>query len=296
MVVAEEIPTRAGVLTALPVATLTSDQAADAMSRSFEGYLVPISMDGPAFERRFGPEHLDRYLSEVYTADGELVGISLVTRRGTTARIGGFGCTPAYRGRGVGRALMDRAVRRCTEAGATTLTLEVIVGNAAAQGLYEKLGFRVARTLVGYRWEPTGAEPAIAEPQLSPSPHGLTEIDPVRFARGLSLDGAQPPWQLAPETLAAAVPPRRAYALGPATALVGVTEDAVSVVAVHTDPAARRQGHARALLGALRATFPGRNWVVPAIVPEDAGAAFFAATGWVRADLAQYEMVRANPF
>ena len=287
----DEIPIRAGVLTARPVATLTADQAADAMTKSFEGYLVPVVMDGPAFERRFGAEHLDRYLSEVYTAGDDLVGISLVTRRGTTARIGGFGCTPAFRGRGVGRALMERAVQRCTAAGATTLTLEVIVGNEAAQRLYERLGFRVARTLVGYRWEP-GA----AQPQLPPSSPGLTEIDPVRFARGVSagLDGAEPPWQLAPETLAAAVPPRRAYALGPASALVGVTEDAATVVAVHTDPGARRQGHARALLAALRDRFPERRWTVPPLVPEDAGAEFFAATGWVREDLAQYEMVRAN--
>jgi ribosomal protein S18 acetylase RimI-like enzyme len=286
----DEIPTKAGVLTARPVAALTADQAADAMTRSFEGYLVPVDMDGPAFERRFGAEHLDRYLSEVYTAGDDLVGISLVTRRGTTARIGGFGCTPAYRGRGVGRALMERAVERCTAAGAATLTLEVIVGNEAAQRLYEKLGFRVARTLVGYRWEPGAAEPQL------PPPTGLAEIDPVRFARGVSagLDGAEPPWQLAPETLAAAVPPRRAYALGAAEALVSVTETTAGVLAVHTEPAQRRQGHARALLAALRAEFPGRRWTVPPLVPEAAGAEFFAATGWVREDLAQYEMVRAN--
>ncbi|WP_162605676.1 GNAT family N-acetyltransferase [Jiangella ureilytica] len=287
----DEIPTRAGVLTARPVAHFTADQAADAMTRSFEGYLVPIGMDGPAFERRFGAEHLDRYLSEVYAAGDDLVGISLVTRRGTTARIGGFGCTPGYRGRGVGRALMERAVQRCTAAGATTLTLEVIVGNEAAQRLYERLGFRVARTLVGYRWEP-----AAAEPRQPPSSTGLTEIDPVRFARGVcaGLDGAEPPWQLAPETLAAAVPPRRAYALGGAEALVSVTETTAGVLAVHTPARRRRQGHARALLAALRAAFPGRRWTVPPVVPEGAGAEFFAATGWVREDLAQYEMVRAN--
>lgn len=289
---ATEIPTRAGVLTARPVAELTADQAAEATTRSFEGYLVPFRLDGPAFERRFGAEHLDRYLSEVYTAGGDLVGISLVTRRGTTARIGGFGCTPAYRGRGVGRALMERAVERCLNAGAATLTLEVIVGNEPAQRLYERLGFRVTRTLVGYRWEPD-----TAEPQLPPSPgEGLVEIDPVRFARGLSwADGDDdPPWQLAPETLAAAVPPRRAYALGAASALVGVTDETASVIAVHTAPAARRQGQGRALLDALRAEFPGRRWSVPSVVPETAGAEFYAATGWVRDELAQYEMVHTN--
>ncbi|RIQ13661.1 GNAT family N-acetyltransferase [Jiangella rhizosphaerae] len=260
------------------------------MTRSFEGYVVPVAVDGPAFERRFGAEHLDRYLSEVYSAGDDLAGICLVTRRGTTARIGGFGCTPAYRGRGVGRALMERAVRRCSAAGATTLTLEVIVGNVAAQRLYESLGFRIVRTLVGYSWERPGAVGPAAT-------NGLADIDPLRFARRLAagLAGADElPWQLAPETLAAAAPPRRAYVLGPAAALVSVTEDTAVLSAVHTEPAARRRGHGRALLAALRDAFPGRRWTVPPLVPETDGAEFFRATGWVRVDLAQYEMVHAS--
>ncbi len=290
MAAAEEIPTRAGVLTARPVAALTSEQAAEAMTRSFEGYIVPVSVDGPAFERRFGAEHLDRYLSEVYTAGDDLVGICLITRRGATARIGGFGCTPAYRGVGVGRALMARAVVRCVEAGSTRITLEVITSNAAAVRLYERLGFRIARTLVGYRWDRPGAAGPV--PRTAPA-----AIDPSRFARGVAAglrSADEPPWQLAPETLAAAGPPRRAYALGPAAALLSITETAAVLSAVHTDPAARRRGHARALLAALRDAFPGRRWTVPPLVPEPDGAEFFRATGWVREELAQYEMVHGN--
>ncbi|WP_203453522.1 GNAT family N-acetyltransferase [Jiangella aurantiaca] len=287
---ADEIPTAAGGLTARPVAALTSERAAEAMTRAFEGYVVPVSVDGPGFERRFGAEHLDRYLSEVYAAGDDLAGICLIARRGTTARIGGFACTPAYRGVGVGRALMERAVARCTEAGATRITLEVITSNAAAVRLYERLGFRTTRTLVGYRWErPEAAGPV---PPSVPAP-----IDPARFARGVAagLSGSdEPPWQLAPETLAASVPPRRAYALGPAAALVSVTETTAVLGAVHTEPAARRRGHGRALLAALRESFPGRRWTVPPLVPEEDGAEFFRATGWVREELAQYEMVHAN--
>ncbi|WP_053206330.1 GNAT family N-acetyltransferase [Jiangella muralis] len=290
MSAADEISTRAGVLTARPVAALTSEQAAEAMTRAFEGYVVPVSVDGPGFERRFGAEHLDRYLSEVYTADGDLVGICLITRRGTTARIGGFGCTPAYRGVGVGRTLMERAIVRCVEAGATRITLEVITSNAAAVRLYERLGFRILRTLVGYRWErPAAAGPV---PPSVPSP-----IDPARFARDVAagLEHAdEPPWQLAPETLAAAVPPRQAYALGPAAALLSLTGTTAVLSAVHTAPGARRRGHGRALLAGLRDAFPGRRWTVPPLVPESDGAEFFRATGWVREELAQYEMVHGN--
>ncbi|WP_239000989.1 GNAT family N-acetyltransferase [Jiangella asiatica] len=189
----------------------------------------------------------------------------------------------------MGRALMERALARCARAGATRVTLEVIAGNAAAVRLYERLGFQITRRLVGYRWE------GDARADGRPAQSGPVEIDPVRFARDVAagLAGAdEPPWQLAPETLAAAVPPRRAYALGPASALVTVGETTAALTAVHTAPSRRRQGHARALLAGLRDALPGRSWTVTPVVPEAAGAEFFAATGWVREELAQYEMVR----
>ncbi len=48
---------------------------------------------------------------------------------------------PAYRGRGLGRALMRAAAARAAEAGASALFLEVDVENIPARRLYEALGF-----------------------------------------------------------------------------------------------------------------------------------------------------------
>jgi ribosomal-protein-alanine N-acetyltransferase len=49
----------------------------------------------------------------------------------------------AWRGRGVGRGLLDAAIDRARAAGATMAFLEVAEDNPAAQGLYRKLGFHV---------------------------------------------------------------------------------------------------------------------------------------------------------
>ncbi len=49
---------------------------------------------------------------------------------------------PAARGRGVGRALLERCRQLGRETGAVRLVLETLVGNTRAQGLYESLGWR----------------------------------------------------------------------------------------------------------------------------------------------------------
>lgn len=49
---------------------------------------------------------------------------------------------PAYRGRGLGEALMRHLTDKAEELGCSLITLEVRSGNAAATELYRKLGFR----------------------------------------------------------------------------------------------------------------------------------------------------------
>lgn len=57
---------------------------------------------------------------------------------------------PDYRRRGLGKKIMDRIVSDAAEAGITFITLEVRESNAAARGLYEKLGFYQVGVLKNY--------------------------------------------------------------------------------------------------------------------------------------------------
>jgi GNAT superfamily N-acetyltransferase len=54
---------------------------------------------------------------------------------------------PAYRGRGVGRLLLEAVERRAIALGCCKLTLEVTEGNRTARRLYERAGF--ARAVYG---------------------------------------------------------------------------------------------------------------------------------------------------
>ncbi|EMR05379.1 ribosomal-protein-alanine N-acetyltransferase [Bhargavaea cecembensis DSE10] len=56
----------------------------------------------------------------------------------------------AYRGHGIGEALMREMMRRTARKGAATMTLEVRVSNDPALGLYRKLGFKDGGIRRGY--------------------------------------------------------------------------------------------------------------------------------------------------
>lgn len=273
-----------------PVAEFTSAEVAEAVTRSFEGYLVSIRFTPEAYERRFRNEHLDPYASRVYVRDGALVGIMLVARRGGTRRVAAMAFVPEVRGQGLGRRALSEVIAEARSQGERTVVLEVIDGNAPAMALYTGAGFRPLRRLVGYRWEPLGSEA-----------DALTEIDPLEVARAASHEGEENlPWMLSAETLAGAVPPLRAYCLkdgprdrleGRAFALTGDPKaENLTLNALVVPRAHRRQGWGSRLLNALAALHPGRPWLISPVVPEDLAPGFFTRPGWARNAISQWEM------
>lgn len=82
---------------------------------------------------------------------GEAVGM---IRRGKWAGVGditALGVVPAWRGRGIGRALLLDAVHVLFAAGLARIDLEVETGNATALRLYESTGFRITAEYGYYR-------------------------------------------------------------------------------------------------------------------------------------------------
>ena len=79
-------------------------------------------------------------------ADGELlgaIGCDRDPRRKVRhlAQVVGMMVRPSWRGRGVGRALLESCIARARDAGVERLTLSVTAGNEAAEHLYEAAGF-----------------------------------------------------------------------------------------------------------------------------------------------------------
>lgn len=67
--------------------------------------------------------------------------------RGLYGAIQNVGVVPEYRGRGLGRALVGRALVGFREAGLARAYLEVTANNAEAVRMYRAVGFRRERTL-----------------------------------------------------------------------------------------------------------------------------------------------------
>lgn len=73
---------------------------------------------------------------------------------GDTGRVSILGVRPAYRGRGLGRALLLSALHRIRAAGLSRAALGVDGDNVTgAKGLYERVGFREASRSIVYRRE-----------------------------------------------------------------------------------------------------------------------------------------------
>jgi ribosomal protein S18 acetylase RimI-like enzyme len=270
---------------ARPLAWHTAREAAAAMERCFEGYVVPVRVTAEGWERRFRSEHLDAFASRIYWRGDDPAAVCFVTRRGWTSRIGGMGVALAERGRGLGRRVMEEAIGAARERGDRRVLLEVIEQNPPAVALYRSLGFHTLRRLVGYRWNPGEGGPAEA----------LEEVDPAEAARAAHAEGeAGLPWMLASETLAAAAPPAAAFRLADrAWAVVADPAAAtLSLTGLVVARAHRRQGWGTRMTRALAARFPGRPWSVTAIVPEALAPEFFARGGWERQETTQWEMER----
>lgn len=73
--------------------------------------------------------------------EGRLIGYAITWTILDQAELGNVAVTPEVRRRGVGRLLVEAALRRVKERGARECFLEVRESNAVARRLYEELGF-----------------------------------------------------------------------------------------------------------------------------------------------------------
>ena len=269
-----------------PVAACTAAQVADALTRSFEGYVVPVNVSAEAYERRFRPENVDPFASYAYFRENRPVAVVLVARRGWTSRIAAMAVAPEARGKGLGKRIMRGVISEAVEGGDRSVLLEVFEHNTPAVKLYEGLGFEPLRRLVGYHHGPGGAAPDGADT--------LAELDPLDLAHIVAREGeAKLPWMLTAETLSGSVSPARAFHLDHrAYVLIGNPDaDVISLSALVVPRANRRNGWGTSLMQALLATHPDKAWSIPQIVPEELAPEFFARCGWELMDTNQLEMV-----
>lgn len=267
------------------VAEFGLEPTAAALSRGFADYFVPMQFTPAMLLGAVRGDSVDLTASRVIVRDGEAVGAALIARRGWTCRLAGMAIAPEARKQGVGRALMEQLLRDAKARGERTMVLEVIEQNEPAVKLYERCGFTKTRRLCGV----SGPTPTDLQNDVV-----LTEIDAREFARTVAVHGLPDlPWQLSAETLATFGPPFVAYRGGPSSVLIShPTVSPITIRAVITESAARGRGCAAALIRAVMARHPAKEWRASAIFPEEMST-LWSELGLARSSLTQWQMTRA---
>ncbi len=112
-----------------------------------------------SFERPYPSSYLETlaYLSPetflVVSLNGSIVGYSASVLRGSEGHIISIAVHPDYRGIGIGEKLLRENIKRLKDSGAKRVVLEVRIDNIQALKLYQKLGFKIVKTLKNYYWD-----------------------------------------------------------------------------------------------------------------------------------------------
>ncbi len=175
----------------VPAAAVELDALVELFNDAYSDYVVPLRLDRSSLDFTVDVCDIDLAGSRVALADGgEPAAFSFLALRGAEGWIGGMGTLPAHRRQGLGEAALRAALDVARDRGADSVRLEVIVENAPARALYEKLGFEDERGLVVWTLD----SPPAASPAADPA-------DPAEAAAWIAANRLGPePWQRADET------------------------------------------------------------------------------------------------
>jgi ribosomal protein S18 acetylase RimI-like enzyme len=249
-------------------------ELASVFTASYEGYFIPFVVDETQLGYMVEVFDLDLSRSLVAVEGRVPIGLANLGRRAERSWLGGIGVVRDHRGSGIGESLTRMLLVQAREAGAREMVLEVIVENAPAIALYEKLGFARTRELEVLSLAAATGHSEARETDLG---EGLEIVAATR--------GRPEPWQRADETVAnlarrGSTP--RAITVAGAAAVFSEDSDRVSLLQAAGDPTGLE-----ALVAALRSRGDVSALNFP--IGEPVATALRKAGATVR--LRQYEMV-----
>src|SRR5262249_25126963 len=116
-------------------------ELASVFTAAYEGYFIPIVVDEAQLGYMVEVFDVDLSRSVVAVENARPIGLANLGRRRERTWLGGVGVVPDRRGSGIGESLTRMLLDQARRTGAREMVLEVIVENAPAIALYEKLGF-----------------------------------------------------------------------------------------------------------------------------------------------------------
>jgi GNAT superfamily N-acetyltransferase len=248
-------------------------ELASVFTDAYHGYVVPFVVDEPQLGYMVDVFDLDLSKSLVAAERERPIGLANLGRRGERTWLGGVGVVPDRRGSGIGESLTRMLLDQAREA-AREMVLEVIVENAPAIALYEKLGFARTRVLEVLSLAAATDHSEAREVDLG---EGLKVVAATR--------GGPVPWQRADETvvnLTRRGSPPRAITIDGAAAVFSQDGDRVSLLQAAGDTAG---------LGALVAALQARGSVAALNFPTNEPVATALRKAGATVRLSQYEMI-----
>ncbi len=196
----------------MPAYSLSIEALALLFNAAFAGYVGgDVHFTTETMARFLAHDNVDLGLSQVMLRDDQPIGFGMVARQGWISRLAAFGVIPEASGAGVGKAAMTTLIEQARERGDRIYDLEVIEQNPRAVRLYESVGFKKLRRLVGYEAQSPGGEAAT----------DLQPIDIYEAAKVVVQHGAADlPAPIAGTTVARYTPPNAAYRLDHAYAVI----------------------------------------------------------------------------
>ncbi|PKL26743.1 MAG: hypothetical protein CVV47_02130 [Spirochaetae bacterium HGW-Spirochaetae-3] len=276
----------------------------EAFLDAFSDYAVPITLTyeefiamhtrrGVSYAASVGAFDGDRLVGFIFNGEGEWEGARCAYDAGT-------GIAPAFRGRGLSKALAEESASRLRSLGFARWLLEVLVENEKAIRTYAGSGFLRTRRLSCLSG--TVADAARTADRLASKAgvrvRRLGRNDTARFAAWREWE---PSWQNSDASVARS--PERLVALGAyevsldgavagEPAAYAVATDGGSVFQLAVRPDARRRGIGGAVAAAIAAGTPDGSLRYVNVQSDDAGTIGLLASLGVAASRDQWEMVR----
>ena len=130
----------------------------DCFLTAFSDYQVDMRMSREQFRQRLVRDGVRLEMSGGAFAGARMIGFCInglgQWQRKLTAYDGGMALIPEYRGRGVGKELLQFVEAKLKEAGVSQYLLEVLTSNVPAATLYRNRGFIEQRRLAVFRSQP----------------------------------------------------------------------------------------------------------------------------------------------
>lgn len=249
----------------------------------FKDYITgPYVMQPHEAEHILQSEYVDPLLSTIVQVNGHDAGYILISTDNNRARVASMGFIPEARGIGIGRTVLTQFKSKLREKGFQTLELEVFEQNKQAVALYESMGFRPLRRLLGFKGKADTRQIDI-------------ELLPISFQTAADIfeefNNLELPWQISAWRIRQLEGRNLAWSYRNDAILVTSKPQTSEIVltTLIVRPTLRRQGLGRKVVCSLQHQFSDLNLKVPQLCPEEASG-FFHSLGFTALDLNQIQM------